>query len=445
MSDGLKLIASILEHNSTQVFRQLEDELFEEDELGVYRYVKSHFRRYGEFPVFETVESECSVELPEVPEHLDYYFNNVRHRRIYKLFKQEWPNVRSAIAEGTDAFDELNASTQRLARICRVHAPQQDLLELADLSDSIREDILRNRLSCGLTGIPTGWSHLDEQSGGYQPGDLIVLSARPGVGKTSIALHSALNSIDSGYSCLVVTMEMTAKQMAIRAAAQICGVNPYFIRTGRLSYYAERRLSRALDSLDAMRGFRLYAGNFKKTTDDLDMVIKEVRPDYVIIDGIYIMSPSADKRFRSNNRYEKVAEVADDVKRIALMNNVPIFATTQFNREAGKKGSKGTMENIGFTDAFSQHASILLSLSKGRKSLKTINLIDEDSEDGSVVNVKTITQYPTRIIELLKGREGEEGKFTINYKFAPVDFSQIADEDEISETGEANVDVGYMI
>lgn len=443
MSEGLRLLASIIENNSTQTFRQLEEELFiGREELAVYQFIRSHYRRYSEFPTIETVESECEEELPDTPEHVEYYLSTVRHRHIYLQYREEFPNVRNALANSD--FDALTESTHKLSRICRVHAPQQDLVAIPDLSSSIFQDYLENRLSCGITGIPTGWEYLDTVSGGYQPSDFIVIAARPGVGKTSIAIHNALRCVYHGKSVLFVSMEMSLKQITLRAAAQVASLDPYHIRTGRLCMWGERRLQQGLDIVNGMRGFHLYAGNFKKTTDDIDLVIQELRPDLVIIDGIYILSPSVDKKNRFN-RFEKVAEVVDDTKRICLMRDVPILATTQFSREAGKNGKDGSMETIGYTDAFSQHASIIMSISNGAKRIKSHRIINTDNDSGDVTSIVNVDQYPTRVVEIIKGREGESGKFTIHYSFAPINFSQVSEEELALYAEQDTVDTGYMI
>lgn len=89
--------------------------------------------------------------------------------------------------------------------------------------------------------------------------------------------------------------------------------------------------------------------------------------------------------------------------------------TTQFNRAAGKKGKDGSLENIAYSDAISTHSSLVISLS-----------------EGEAPNQKT-----RRVAQFLKGREGEEGKFGLNYTFAPINFEETTDEESIDGEGVA--------
>lgn len=104
-------------------------------------------------------------------------------------------------------------------------------------------------------------------------------------------------------------------------------------------------------------------------------------------------------------KIEKVSEVFDNLKQMTLAHNIPVVVTTQFNRQAGKKGKDGSLENIAFTDAISTHSSLVLSLTEAK---------------GSSAEIKK-----KRKISFLKGREGEAGDFEINFNFAPIDFSEI--------------------
>lgn len=100
-----------------------------------------------------------------------------------------------------------------------------------------------------------------------------------------------------------------------------------------------------------------------------------------------------------------VSEVFDNLKQMTLAHNIPVVVTTQFNRQAGKKGKDGSLENIAFTDAISTHSSLVLSLTEAK---------------GSSAEIKK-----KRKISFLKGREGEAGDFEINFNFSPIDFSEI--------------------
>lgn len=117
------------------------------------------------------------------------------------------------------------------------------------------------------------------------------------------------------------------------------------------------------------------------------------------------------------DRFQNIAYVLDDIKQLTIIHERPVVGTTQFGRKAGKGGKKGDTENIGFTDTIGTHASIICS-------------------------AKHMGSNNKRTIDILKGREGEEGEYDINYSFSPMDFSYIEPGSvaEVTETQQAEND-----
>jgi hypothetical protein len=123
----------------------------------------------------------------------------------------------------------------------------------------------------------------------------------------------------------------------------------------------------------------------------------------VFLDGTYLIHPSVKSAMK---RIERVAEVFDELKGLTITSDTPIVNTMQFNRQAGAGGKDGSLENIGFTDAVGMHSSIVLGLKFG----------------------PTENPRASRTMEFLKGREGEVGAVHMNFKFAPVDMSELPPE-----------------
>jgi replicative DNA helicase len=424
MSQGLRLLSAISEHGSTTTFRQLDEELLvDDDERAVYLFMQRHYRRHSRLPSLDTIEEETRVEMPDTEEPIEYYLQDVHKRHIYNRARDEFSTLRQAITN-TDV-DAISSSAVQIRQICTPYSGQQhELQTVADLSTELLEDYDRLHYAPEMSGVPTGWAYLDRAADGFQNGDLVVLVARPSVGKTTLLVHSARAAWSAGKSVLFVSMEMTLKQIAMRFAAQHSGLEPDYIRKGKLSFYGRRRYERSLNSLSAADNFHLYAGNFKKNTADLDSIIQELNPDAVYIDGIYLMKP-ANANARSN-RFESSAYVVDELKQIALMRERPLIATTQFGRSAGKRGEQGSLENIGYTDAIGTHASIIVGIKMGAVLSKPV-VEQTTAEDGSTVN--TVIGHrevkPYRVLEVLKGRENESGEFGIQYRFAPTNFSDV--------------------
>ncbi len=398
MSDGLKLLASIVDNGSISVFRDLDGALFIEDEKPVYDFISRHYRRYGEIPSIATVEQECDIDIPDADEVPDYYVKKVHDRKLYSVVRGKFEELKTCLRRydmdtARDVIDDLRASTSI------VHTAS----DIRNIKDAMRGALRlydEAHANPGLSGVPVGWPRFDRSTGGFQPGDLITYVARPGMGKTYLLLRQALSAWRAGYSVLVVTMEMTIEQCARRCIALETGVNPTFLRRGELSNYARDRIGRYVESVARSGRFRIFAGGLKSKVSDVEMLVSEYRPDILFIDGVYLMQPDVKRQM---SKLEKVPEVFDALKKMTISQNIPVVVTTQFSRSAGKKGKEGSLETIAYTDAISTHSSLVVSIN--------------DADPPRNQDVK--------VLSYLKGREGEAGTFEINYKFRPMDFTEV--------------------
>jgi replicative DNA helicase len=238
-----------------------------------------------------------------------------------------------------------------------------------------------------------------------------------GIGKTYILLKQAEAAWLAGYNVLFVTMEMTIAQIARRFFGIQAEVNPDLIRKGMLDYYQHRKLMRYINNMSGVERFHIFAGSFAKKVSDLEVLMHELAPDIVYIDSAYRLQPDASSR--NSSRLDKVAGAFDDLKRLTITSNRPIITTSQFSRQAGKRGREGSLETISFTDALGMHASLVFGVKEGAPP-------NESSQ---------------RDFEIYKGREGEGGVFTINFKFKPIDFSEVPKEPQQAQSAQpANMD-----
>lgn len=402
MSDGLKLLSSVIATGSIHILREVPRDWFHRDELPVYDCVRSHYRTYGRIPAVETIEDEIDVDIPDAPETPDYYIARMHDRLLYSIVKDKFNTLKNCLRDydmdaAKEAIAELQAAT-------RLNHTSSDIRNAREAMDAVLVEYDHAHMNPGLSGIPSLWPTFDYSTGGMQPGDLITWVARPEVGKTYVLLRQAQVAWQLGYSVLVVTMEMTIEQITRRLAGMCSGINPDLIRKGMLSNPVRQRLEQCIDGLAMVDRLRLFSGGMKKTVGDVDLLVQEFKPDVVFIDGVYLMRPTGGKQLQ---RLERVAEVFDEIKQMALAQNVPVVVTTQFSRQAGKKGKEGSLENIAYSDAISTHSSIILALGEAKDS--------------------DIPASKKRVVTSLKGREGEFMNFEINFSFAPVNFTEIQD------------------
>lgn len=408
MSDGKKLIAAILEAGSVATLRLADEGLFEEDELEAYRFVRSHFRRYAELPDIRTVEQETHCRLPASPESVDYYLKRVYDRRLFVALRVEFAELRGAL-QGFNV-DSAKEIIDRMKSACRVGTPDNDVRDVREAGRVVLSEYDEAHLNPGMSGVPTGWPMLDDAIGGYQKGDLVAWVARMGVGKTYLVLRQALHAWNAGYSVLIVTMEMTITQIVRRIVGMETGINPDFIKKGTLDEFGMRRMRGYVQQIAHADRLNIFAGSFSKKVSDIEILINELSPDIIFIDGAYLLRPDSGPKGAS--RLERVAEVYDELKKLTITSERPVITTSQFSRQAGKRGKDGSLETISFSDAIAMHSSIVFSI-----------------KEGSPPNERS-----RRDIEVLKGREGESGEYQINYKFTPMDFSEVHEDQAAAES-----------
>ena len=419
MSDGLNLLAAICRYKSIENLHTLTDDLFlEGDELDAYDAIRHHYRQYQCLPAVDTLIQDTGIGLAPTQEPLGYYVDRVHERAAYRRIRDNVCLIRDGLDNLDEDMPEIQQAAKNIINAYRRSDGIGDIHTLDKVRDMVFKQYNSQRLSSGITGVTCGWPLLDEETGGYQKGDLIVQVARPGMGKTYLLLHQALAAWNKGARVLLVSMEMSLGQIGNRLFGLHAGINPMFIRKSQMSFYAERKFISGIEAIKGSERFTFIAGNMGKTVFEIDTMIDQLDPDIIFIDGLYLMKTGSASR--NAGRYERVAHVLDDVKEMTIRRNTPIVTTTQFNRIAGKQGASGSLENIGYTDAISTHASIIIAIQDiDEDELPQVNEYLSDTGDSS------IAVDNSKILKTLKGREGEEARLLVRYGFSPIGFGEI--------------------
>lgn len=397
MTVGLNFLSACIEHDSIDTLRSVTEEWFVgQDELNAYRAILGHIREYRIMPSFETLDELPIVDLPETTEPTSFYFNQLRDRKLYNDLRTPFNQLRqSLIDRNRETTVDIVNGMRRI--VAEEPANRNRLVGGAEGARAVLEDYEYAHNFPGIRGVTTGWYTLDLQTYGYQNGDLIIWVARPEMGKTYLLVRQFYSAWLAGHRVLFLSMEMPDISIYRRVAAFELGINPTYIRNGELSTHQYDRLQDLHTRLDNDDRMHVHSGNFDRTTDTLADLINEIDPAIVYVDGMYLLRPIT--AGRGAGRYERVAFVTDELKHMTLQFNKPIVCTTQFSRQSGTGGAQGSLENIGYTDAISTHSSLVFSIqNEGSEQVKRINT--------------------------LKGREGEEVDFCINYTFSPFDMDE---------------------
>jgi replicative DNA helicase len=289
------------------------------------------------------------------------------HARIIaqKYIQRELIRVGSHIAqkafeETTDVLDLLDEAESSLFEVAQGNI-RQSYESMSSIMRQALEDIdnARNQEG-GVSGIPTGFVDLDKVTGGFQRSDMIVLAARPGMGKTAFVLSMARNiAVDFNVPVAVFSLEMSSVQLVQRLISSETEISSDKFRKGTLEPYEYEqlhakigKLSKAplyIDDTPALSVFELRAKCRRlKSTAGIEMVI---------IDYLQLMSAGSDK----GNREQEISTISRSIKSIAKELDIPIIALSQLSRMVETRGGdkRPILSDLRESGAIEQDADIV--------------------------------------------------------------------------------------
>lgn len=276
------------------------------------------------------------IELTQscpVSQNIEYYSNIVKtdfyRRRIIQTCQstiEQAMGFEGSIASYIDAVEkEFLAITK--------DSDRKGIVGGRDVLDATIEDI-ENKLSRGdeITGVSTGFLELDKLIGGWQRSDLVILAARPGMGKTAFALNCVANAARSGKHVVIFTLEMTQQQLMGRILSSESRVDSSKLVRGDLNEDEEDRLAqgaRQVHGLALQMGIDETPGiSLVELRSRCRRYKKEVGLDMIVVDYLQLMSAST----KSDNREREISEISMGLKALAKELNVPVIALAQLNR-----------------------------------------------------------------------------------------------------------------
>jgi replicative DNA helicase len=214
-----------------------------------------------------------------------------------------------------------------------------------------------------ITGVPTGFADLDRYTSGLQPGDLIILAARPSMGKTSLAINIAEHAaLHEGLPVAVFSMEMGASQLAVRIVGSIGRIDQTHLRTGRLTDEEWPRLTEAIEKL---RSVSLHIDETPGlTTSELRANARRLarqcgKLGLIVVDYIQLMSVSAG--MSDENRATAIGEISRGLKMLAKELQCPVIALSQLSRGVESRTDKRPMmSDLRESGAIEQDADVIM-------------------------------------------------------------------------------------
>jgi replicative DNA helicase len=308
-----------------------------------------------------TYVAELADKIPTAA-NIEYYAKIVREKAVLRnLITSATGIVAKATAGVEEIEDILDFSEKTIFQIAehQIKASYYPINKILQTTFRDIEQLYEKKQL--ITGVPSGFTDLDEKTSGFQPSDLIIIAGRPSMGKTAFCLNIAQHAatVDQ-VTTVIFSLEMSKEQLALRMLCSEARVDNHKLRSGHIAEnewgkltLAAGRLSEASLFIDDTPGMSVFEMRAKarrlKAEHGLGMVI---------IDYMQLMSGS---KARSDSREQEISEISRSLKALAKELNVPVLALSQLNRRLEDRTDKRPqMSDLRESGAIEQDADVIL-------------------------------------------------------------------------------------
>ncbi len=309
-----------------------------------------------------TYISELSASVPTTA-NLSSYIKIVEEKStLRKLIKASTAIIEESYNSGDDVGKVIDIAQKKMFDI----AEKKDSKEYEPLSNVLErgfleiERLFNNRGA--ITGVGSGIKALDEKTSGFQKGDMVLIAARPSMGKTTFSLNIAENAaLKEGKSVVIFSLEMSKEQLAYKLLCSQASVDMLKLRTGNLDDDDWERIARATGPLSKARVY---------IDDTAGLSVMEMRSkcrkikmeygiDMILIDYLQLMSGSSG----SDNRQQEVSEISRSIKALAKEMECPVIALSQLSRAPEQRADHRPMlSDLRESGSIEQDADVVMFL-----------------------------------------------------------------------------------
>lgn len=312
-----------------------------------------------------------------------------------------------AFAEKT-VYDISNtADTSEMTKVSAV------LPEVMANLDALSKDVASSK------GIKTGFHGIDNLLNGLHKSDLIILAARPAVGKTSFAMNVVSNVALQGYSCAVFSLEMSKAQLVQRMVCSVAGVNMEHAKKGLMNKAEWVKIARARELLS---NSKIYIDDSALITPQQVLskcrrLKSKVGLDLVMIDYVQLMNSEGSKK--DANRQQEISEISRYLKIMAKELNVPVIALSQLSRAVEQRKGRPQLSDLRESGAIEQDADIVMFIHRP----------DKGATEKEIAEGKVQPNVAEILIE--KHRNGSTGVVKLYFKGSSTTFVNLNKDGEI--------------
>jgi replicative DNA helicase len=299
--------------------------------------------------------------------NVEYHARILAQKYIQRmLISSSTEIIKEAYEDSTDVFDLLDKAESAVMNISENNTKKSTEDIASVIKTELAEIDIRINSDTHFNGVPSGFTELDQATGGWQKSDLIIVAARPGMGKTAFTLALARNSaIDAKKPVAIFSLEMSSGQLVQRMISMETEIPSEKIRRGTIEKHEYQQLTTKIDKLrnaqifiddtPSISVFELRSKCRKlKQKNDVQMII---------IDYLQLMSGNVEGR-GSGNREQEISLISRSLKGLAKELNVPIIALSQLSRATETRGGakRPMLSDLRESGAIEQDADIVIFL-----------------------------------------------------------------------------------
>jgi len=334
--------------------------------------------------------------------NIDEYIRIVEEKAILRrLIEEATEIVSSGYNQEEDISEVLDNAEKKILNVVKTKKGTE-FRSIQDVLLKTQSDLEKLSLQKGeITGIPTGFYDLDKVTSGLHENELIIIAARPAMGKTAFALNLATNiAMNTDKTVALFNMEMSGEQLAMRMLSSVGQIEANKLRSGKLEHHDWKKFNEAMSRLAETKLF---------IDDTAGMTISEIKAKcrrlynsegglgIVIIDYLQLISGSA--RY-AGNRQQEVSEISRSLKTLAMELNIPVIALAQLSRTVeGREDKRPLLSDLRESGSIEQDADIVAFLYREDYYTKQIS-IDENTSKSEFIIAKN-RSGPTTTVDLI--------------------------------------------
>ena len=316
-----------------------------------------------------TYLTEIIDSVPSAANALHYAELVYKKFMMRRLIESSEQIVQMGFDDGGDLDEILDRAEKRIFEVTNI-SRVRSFLELRDILGEAWERLDRLHKNKGeLRGVSTGFKELDSILSGFQRSDLIILAARPSMGKTSLALDIARQTaINNQTPVGIFSLEMSNQQLVDRMLAAESRVNAWELRTGRIN--SDNAFDKIRDSLDRLSTAPIYiddqpANNILKMRSVARRLKSEKKLSLLIVDYLQLIAPTSTRS--SDSLVQQVTEISRSLKHLARELDLPVLALSQLSREVEKRGGRPRLSDLRDSGSIEQDADVVMFIHREDK------------------------------------------------------------------------------